>query len=139
LKRGGSDDLKSHIYVIKALLPLLKRSHAAYILNIGSLAGEVSFADNSVYAATKVAIGGFSNGLYREMKKLNIRVGLFLPGLMSTSFQHDRRHDAKVPSFLVLDPHKAAMKLEEMIDRRGKKVYMYRWMLLLMKVKQPIG
>lgn len=84
-------------YCIKALLPLLKRSGAAYILNIDSLVSGISFADNSVYAATKSALAGFSEGLRHEMKKLNIRVGLFLPGLMNTTFQYDRIDAAKLP------------------------------------------
>ncbi|MBN2401200.1 MAG: SDR family NAD(P)-dependent oxidoreductase [Spirochaetes bacterium] len=123
-------------YCIKALLPLLKCSGAAYILNIDSLVSEISFADNSVYAGTKSALAVFSEGLQCEMKELNISVGLFLPGLMDTTFQHDREDTVKVPRFMVLDPGKAAVKLEKMITYRRKKVYMYKWMLLLMKAKQ---
>jgi short-subunit dehydrogenase len=73
------------------------------------------------------------------MKEFNIKVGLFLPGLMNTSFQNDRKHEIKAPVFLILNPQKAAKKLEEMIYRRRKKVYMYRGMLLFMKAKQLIG
>jgi short-subunit dehydrogenase len=85
-------------YCVKALLPLLKLSDSPYILNIGSLAGEISFADNSIYAATKSALSCFSDGLRDEMKRFNIKVGLFLPGLMSTSFQNDREHNLKIPN-----------------------------------------
>ena len=123
-------------YCIKALLPLLKLSDSPYILNIGSLVGEISFADNSVYAATKSALAGFSDGLRHEMKEFNIRVGLFLPGLMNTSFQYDRPHVIKAPAFMTLDPRQVAMKLENMIIRNKRKTYMYRWMLAPMKLKQ---
>jgi len=131
-------NLYGPFYIIKALLPLLKHSDSAYILNVGSLVGETPFADNSIYAATKSALEGFSNGLRFEMKKFNIKVGLFLPGLMNTTFQYDRKYEIKTPAFMILNPQKAAMKLEEMIYRRRKKVYMYRWMLLFMKAKQLI-
>lgn len=40
---------------------------------------------------------------------------------------------------MILDPGKAAVKLEQMILNRKNKVYMYKWMLLLMKVKQLMG
>lgn len=123
-------------YCIKALLPLLKLSDSPYILNIGSLVGEISFADNSVYAATKSALSSFSDGLCSEMAKSGIRVGLFLPGLMSTSFQNDRERTIKAPSFMVLNPQQAAAKIERAIDRRRKKVYMYRWILFIMKIKK---
>jgi uncharacterized protein len=123
-------------YCIKALLPLLKSSSSAYILNISSLVSEISFADNSVYAATKSALANFSNGLRHEMKKFNISLGLFLPGLMDTSFQNDREHKINTPAFMIIDPGKAAMKLEEMIIKRKKQVYMHRWMFFFMKLKQ---
>jgi len=126
-------------YCVKALLPLLKLSDSPYILNIGSLVGEVSFADNSVYAATKAALACFSDGLRSEMMHSNIRVGLFLPGIMSTTFQNDRGHNTKIPSFMILDPQKVAEKLERVIYRRRKKVYMHKWMLFLMKIKKLFG
>ncbi|MCX5813343.1 MAG: SDR family NAD(P)-dependent oxidoreductase [Proteobacteria bacterium] len=127
------------VYCIKALLPLLKLSDSPYILNIGSLVGEISFADNSIYAATKSALSCFSDGLRSEMVKSNIRVGLFLPGLMSTSFQNDRERKIKTPSFMILDPQKVAAKLERVIHRRKKKVYVHKWMLFLMKMKKLYG
>jgi short-subunit dehydrogenase len=124
-------------YCIKALLPLLKLSQTGYVLNVGSLVSKVSFADNSVYAATKFALSGFSEGLRYEMKKHNIQVGLFMPGVMSTAFQQDREEGThKVPSFLIIDPKKAAGVIEKMIGKRKKKVYLYRWMLWLMQIKQ---
>ena len=132
-------NLYGPFYCIKSLLPMLKVSDSAYILNIGSLVGEIVFADNSIYGATKSALASFSNGLRREMKKNNIKVGLFLPGLMNTAFQNDRKQRIKAPSFMILNPQKAAIKLERMIYGRRKKFYMYRWMLFFMKAKQLFG
>ncbi len=126
-------------YCVKALLPMLKLSDSPYIVNIGSLVGEISFADNSVYAATKSALSRFSDGLCNEMKGLNIKVGLFLPGIMSTTFQNDRERNIRIPAFMILNPEKVAAKLERVICRRRKKVYMYKWMLFLMKLKKLLG
>jgi uncharacterized protein len=124
-------------YCIKALLPLLKIGQSGYILNVGSLVSKISFADNSVYAATKFALSGFSEGLRHEMKKFNIKVGLFLPGVMDTTFQEDRGENAhKVPAMMIIDPKKAAGVIDKMIGKRKNKVYMYRWMLWLMKIKR---
>lgn len=124
-------------YCIKTLLPLIKKSDRGYILNISSLVSCISFADNSIYAATKSAVSSFSEGLFHELKKCKIKTGLFLPGLMNTSFLDDVKGSIKkIPSFLMLDPKKVALKLEKMIYRRKEKVYMYKWMLLFMKLKQ---
>lgn len=124
-------------YCIKFLLSLIKRSNCGYILNISSLVSKVSYAENSVYASTKAALSSFTEGLYYELKKSNIKTGLFLPGLMNTTFFDDVNEGfKKIPSFLVLDPKKAALKLEKMINKRKRKVYMYRWMLFFMKLKR---
>ncbi len=143
-----SDEMRRHfevnfygsVYCIKSLLPLLKQSHSAYILNIGSLLAELSFAETSIYSATKFALSGFSEGFRYEMKKNNIRVGFFLPGPMNTSFQDNRKQDGfKAPAFMTLNPQKTAELLEKMIINKKKKVYMYKWIFLLMKVKQLFG
>jgi short-subunit dehydrogenase len=126
-------------YCIKALLPLIRLSGSGYILNVGSLMSEISFADNSVYAATKFALSGFVEGFRYEMKKSDIKVGFLLPGLMDTSFQDDREGGLKVPGFLILHPQKVAITLERMISRRTNKAYMYRWMLWLMKMRRLLG
>ena len=124
-------------YCIKALLPLLKKSDSGYILNIGSLFGKTALADNSIYAATKFALSGFSEGLRREMKRHRIRVGLFLPGPMDTSFRDNRGDSAlKPPKLITLNPARVAETVEKMIVQRRDEVYLHRWMLWGMKMKQ---
>ena len=123
-------------YCIKALLPLLKQSEAGYVLNIGSLFSQIALAENSVYAATKFALAGFSEGLRRELKPFGIGVGLFLPGPMKTSFQASRAENTlKSPEFMTLDPKKVAITLEKMIRQQKKQVTLPGWMLLALKVR----
>ncbi|MFC1975373.1 SDR family NAD(P)-dependent oxidoreductase [Chloroflexota bacterium] len=123
-------------YCIKTLLPLIKQSDSGYILNIGSLFSQIALAENSIYAATKFALAGFTEGLRRELKPLGIGVGLFLPGSMKTSFQENKGESAlKSPEAMMLDPQKVALTLEKMICRRKKKVTMSVWMMLALKVK----
>lgn len=127
-------------YCIKALLPLIKQSESGYILNIGSLFSKVALAENSVYAATKFALAGFTEGLRREMKPSGIGVGLFLPGPMSTSFQENRDESAvKAPNFLSLNPKKVAVVLEKMIRRNKKTVILPEWMMILLKIRYLFG
>ncbi|MEN6463370.1 MAG: SDR family NAD(P)-dependent oxidoreductase [Syntrophomonas sp.] len=124
-------------YCIRTLLPLIKNSNSGYILNIGSLTSIIPFADNTIYAATKSAVAVMSEGLYHELKKINIKVGLFLPGILDTSFQKDREGVVlRIPAFLILNPEKAAVIIGKMISKRKKKTVMYRWMLMFMKMKQ---
>ena len=123
-------------YCIKALLPLLKQSESGYVLNIGSLFSQVALAENSVYAATKFALAGFSEGLRRELKPFGIEVGLFLPGPMKTSFQENRGENSlKSSQSMTLDPKKVAATLEKMIRQQKKKVILPSWMMLALKVR----
>jgi short-subunit dehydrogenase len=124
-------------YCIKALLPSLQNSDSGYILNVSSLVSVISFADNSTYAATKGALSAFSNGLRAEMKPKKIQVGLLFPPLMDTSFQDDRT--ARLPFFMYAHPRKVARVAEKMIKKRKKKAYVYRWMLIPMKMRQVLG
>jgi short-subunit dehydrogenase len=123
-------------YCVKALLPLLKQSEAGYVLNIGSLFSQIALAENSVYAATKFALAGFSEGLRRELKPFGIGVGLFLPGPMKTSFQENREENALTSSALImLDPKKVASVLEKMIRQHRKQVILPWWMMPALKIR----
>ena len=125
-------------YSIKALLPLLKQSEAGYILNVGSLFSRVSLDENSVYAATKFALAGFTEGLRSELKSSGIGVGLFMPGPMDTSFQ-DGRDEGAVKSPVTLDTGRVAAVIQTMIRKRKKAVIMPRWMLIALKLKSAFA
>jgi short-subunit dehydrogenase len=121
-------------YCIKALFPLIRASKSGYILNIGSLFSRVSLAENSVYAATKFALAGFTEGLRREMKPYGIGVGLLLPGPMATSFRQGRSGQmARSP--LMLDPQQTAKVVETMLRRRQKTVIEPVWMLPILRLR----
>lgn len=123
-------------YCVKALLPLLKQSTSGYILNIGSLFSKIALAQNSVYAATKFALAGFSEGLRRELKPFGLDVGLFLPGPIKTSFHESKGEEAlKIARSLALDPNKVAVKLEKMIRRRKKQMTLPAWMIVALKLR----
>lgn len=125
------------IYCLKALLPFVKLSNCGYILNIGSLLSKISFAQTSIYSATKFALSGFTEGFRYEMKKSKIKVGFFMPGPMNTSLHDDIEENTfKTPALLTLSSQRAAVVVEKMIYQRKKNVYMYRWILWLMKIKQ---
>lgn len=125
-------------YCIKALLPLLKQSEAGYILNVGSLFSRVSLEENSVYAATKFALAGFTEGLHSELKSSGVGVGLFMPGPMDTSFQ-DNRDEEAVKSPVMLDTERVAEVIQTMIRRRKKTVVLPRWMLIALKLKSSFA
>jgi hypothetical protein len=127
-------------YCIKVLLPLLKKSEHGYILNVGSLFSFVALAENGIYAATKFALAGFTESLRLEMKQHKIRVGLFAPGAINTSFQDQKGENAvKTPKALMMEPQKAAAIVGGMIQKQKNTRVFPRWQLPLLRIKQHLA
>ncbi|MBP7737849.1 MAG: SDR family NAD(P)-dependent oxidoreductase [Spirochaetes bacterium] len=137
MRRHFEVNLFGAFYCTRAMLPLMKGGKEGYVLNIGSLLGEMSFAESGVYSATKFALAGFTEGLRLELKKHGIQVGLLLPGPMNTSFHENvGGHAPDVPRFITLDPARVAVIAEMMIRKRVSRVHAYRWILYAMKLKR---
>ncbi|MDY0318251.1 MAG: SDR family oxidoreductase [Candidatus Izemoplasmatales bacterium] len=74
----------------KNLIPLLRKSNNAKIINIGSVAGELIIPFQTFYSMTKAAIHAFSEGLRNELRPFNIQVVSVLPGDIKTDFTKNR-------------------------------------------------
>ncbi|MBN2520518.1 MAG: SDR family NAD(P)-dependent oxidoreductase [Bacteroidales bacterium] len=120
-------------YCIKELLPLLKLSPCGYILNVGSLTSFVPYADNSVYASTKSALKTFTKGIRQEFRKYNIKAGIIQTGIINTNFQDDRINN--LPGILILKVQNVASVIIKMILKRKETLYMYRWMIWIMRMR----
>ncbi|MQM40357.1 hypothetical protein KBTX_04406 [wastewater metagenome] len=71
----------------RIVLPkMLQRRAQGQIINIASLAGKVPTPKSTVYAATKHAVLGFTNGLRMELAGTNVRVTAVNPGPINTNF-----------------------------------------------------
>ena len=73
-------------YCTRAVLPQLKKQHAGHIINIASLAGTAGTANLAGYCATKFAVRGFSDALFKELRPDGIRVTCVMPGSVETNF-----------------------------------------------------
>lgn len=78
-------NLKGLIYSTKALLPLIKKSSAPHIINIGSVAKEV-YEKGNVYCATKAAVDILSQSMRVDLLKDGIKVTAIHPGAAETEF-----------------------------------------------------
>ena len=78
------------VEVTKQLIPLLRQSSNGKIINLSSVAGEISIPFQVAYSMSKAAIIKFSDGLKIELKPFGIDVCSVLPGDTKTSFTQNR-------------------------------------------------
>jgi 3-oxoacyl-[acyl-carrier protein] reductase len=84
LDRQLAVNLKGAIHLAKAVAkPMIKQRQGA-IVNLTSVVGEMGNAGQSVYAATKAALIGFTKSLARELSSRSIRVNAVAPGFIDT-------------------------------------------------------
>jgi NAD(P)-dependent dehydrogenase (short-subunit alcohol dehydrogenase family) len=76
--------------VTRAILPQLRRQRSGHIINISSIGGYQSYAGWTVYASTKFAVEGLSEGLAMELKPLGIKVTIVEPGYFRTDFLDEK-------------------------------------------------
>lgn len=80
-------NLNGVYYLTSAIVPFMKKKrYSSHIINIGSILGQTSGAEKSGYSATKFAIQGFSEALFKELRNDNIKVSCINPGSIDTHF-----------------------------------------------------
>lgn len=77
-------NVKAPYFLCQKALPYLKKSDEATIINIASVVAHKGYPCQSVYAASKHALLGFSKSLANEVYKDNIRVHVISPGAVFT-------------------------------------------------------
>ncbi|WP_223649931.1 SDR family oxidoreductase [Hymenobacter psoromatis] len=73
-------------YCTRAVLPAMKKQHEGHLINVASLAGTAGTANLAGYCATKYAVRGFSDALFKEVRPDGIRVTCVMPGSVETNF-----------------------------------------------------
>jgi len=73
-------NLLGSIYTIKSVLPQMKKIGAGTIINILSVVTLKTFANSSVYTASKMGLLGYLKVLREEVRDYNIRIINIIPG-----------------------------------------------------------
>lgn len=74
------------ILTTQEALPYMRAQNAGHIITISSVAGFVGYAGSALYAASKHAVEGLSQGLAREVGSFGIDVTVVNPGPFRTNF-----------------------------------------------------
>lgn len=81
-------------YGVSAFGPILRDAGEGHIINTASEAGHVSSAVLGMYTATKHAVVGLSESLYRELEGSGVAVHCLCPSLVDTQiFNSERNRD----------------------------------------------
>lgn len=79
-------NIKGLLYMTRALVPGMVSRGKGHVINIGSIAGHITYPGGSVYCATKAAVKSISEGLKQDLLGTPVRVSSVDPGLVETEF-----------------------------------------------------
>ncbi|MGE4106883.1 MAG: SDR family NAD(P)-dependent oxidoreductase [Bacteriovoracia bacterium] len=92
-------NVKALLHMTKLVLPFLlarqdgKGTPIGHIINLGSVAGRWAYPAGNVYAASKFAINGLSQGMRLDLLGTGVKVTEILPGMVETEFSNVRFRD----------------------------------------------
>ena len=89
LDRMWQVNVRAVVQLTHALLPALRASGRASIINVTSIHQTVPCAQNAGYSLTKAALGMLSQTLAVELAPLGIRVNNFAPGAVATDMNQE--------------------------------------------------
>ncbi len=102
------------VRLTEALLPTLRSSAPAAIVNVASTAGRVARARTGSYSASKFALIGWSDALYAEEREAGVHVGLVLPGYIATEgFPAAELREKALTRWIVSKPERVADAIVE--------------------------
>jgi NAD(P)-dependent dehydrogenase (short-subunit alcohol dehydrogenase family) len=71
-------------YVMRAVLPVMRKQRSGHIFNISSVAGVVGFKHCGAYGAAKFALEGLSLAVANEVEQFAIKITVVEPGFFRT-------------------------------------------------------
>ena len=91
------------LQITQAVLPQLKQSPQALIVNLSSIAGISNFPNAAPYSASKAAVHSLTQGLRTELAKDHIRVMGIYPGPIETRMAEGFEMDKPAPEQVALE------------------------------------
>lgn len=78
--------------VLQEVLPVMKQQGKGLVINMSSIGGIIGLPFQGIYSASKFAVEGFSEALYKELSSTGIKVVLIEPGDFKTEFTANRQN-----------------------------------------------
>jgi NAD(P)-dependent dehydrogenase (short-subunit alcohol dehydrogenase family) len=109
-------NLLGPIQLIRAALPHLRAQSGGRVIQISSYGGQVAFAGNSLYHATKWGIEGFVESVAQEVAPFGIGMTIVEPGGARTEFRYG---SAQVAQLMPVYDQTPAHSFLAMLDPRN--------------------
>jgi 3-hydroxy acid dehydrogenase / malonic semialdehyde reductase len=85
-------NVKGLLYVTRAVVPGMVARNRGHVINLGSVAGYITYANGAVYCASKAAEKAISEGLKLDLMGTAVRVTSVDPGMVESEFSAVRFH-----------------------------------------------
>jgi NAD(P)-dependent dehydrogenase (short-subunit alcohol dehydrogenase family) len=102
------------IFCCKEVLPLMKQQQYGHIINIASTAALEGMPQVAAYCASKWAVKGLSESLFREVRDFRIKVTCLYPGSTKTDFF--RNSPGIQPHDYMLMPEDVALSIIQALE-----------------------
>lgn len=85
-------NVKGLLYVTRAVVPGMVVRGSGHVVNLGSIAGDMSYPNGAVYCGSKAAVRLINDGLRQDLLGTPVRVTAVDPGMVETDFSLIRFH-----------------------------------------------
>jgi 3-hydroxy acid dehydrogenase/malonic semialdehyde reductase len=110
----------SQAFLVRALLPALKRKAHSDLIFIGSEAALKGSRRGAMYCAAKFAVRGFTQALREECGKSNVRVCLINPGMVKTAFFEQLSFEPGDDQSNFIEPEDVAEAVSYVLNSRAQ-------------------
>lgn len=119
----------------RQVIPVMKQQKSGHIINFASYASQISTPPLTIYATTKYAIEGLTDGLRRELSPWNIKLTRVHPSAVKTKFNDKaKRHQGihyPYDSFTGVTKKDVAKKVINIIYHPKTAIFVAKWQLFV--------
>ena len=128
-------NLRAPFLTTKFVLPVMARHGSGHIVNIISTAALRGWTEASAYHASKWGLRGFTQALFTEGRRDNVKVSAVIAGGMKTPFLLDRFPD--LDQTKLQDPAQVARTIRFMLEQPGESIIPEVMVLPLQETSWP--
>lgn len=121
--------------IISSVVPQMKKQRSGHIINFASYASRIATPPLTIYASTKYAVEGLTDGLRRELSPWNIHVTRVHPSAVKTNFNKKAEQHGGInypyDKFTGVTKERVAKDILRVLRHPKNAVYIAKWRFLV--------